>query len=65
MRKLILAACGLTGGILPSLIFELAGVISFLLFDRAVEIRFLPVVLSLGGAVAAPIPEGWFRSRPS
>ena len=62
MRKLVAAAVGLTKGILPGLLFEPVGVVSFLLSDRAVEFRFLPVVLGLGGAVAAPVPDDWARS---
>ena len=55
MRKLVLAAVGLIRGIVAGLLFELVGVVGFLLFDRAVEIRFLPVVLSLGGTAPAPV----------
>jgi hypothetical protein len=55
VRKLVLATVGLIRRIVADLLFALVGVVGFLLFDRAVEIRFLPVVLSLGGTAPAPV----------
>ena len=41
------------------LLSELGVIVGFLLFDRAVGIWFLPVVLGIGGAVATPVLDAW------
>ena len=45
MRMLLVVAIGLIGGILAGLLlyYELVGIVGFLLFNRAVGSRFLPV----------------------
>jgi hypothetical protein len=56
MRKLVIATVGLIGGMIAGLLLsELVGVVGLLLLDRAVGIRFLPVVLGIVGLVAAPV----------
>ena len=55
MRRFIIVAVGLIGGIIAGLFLsEAVGAVGFLLFDRAVGIRYLPVVLGIVGAVAVP-----------
>ena len=65
MRMLLVVAIGLIGGILAGLLlyYELVGIVGFLLFNRAVDSRFLPVVLSMIGAAAPVLDERTSRTR--
>ncbi len=65
MRMLLVVAIGLIGGILAGLLlyYELVGIVGFLLFNRAVGSRFLPVVLSIIGAAAPVLDERTRRTR--
>ena len=56
MGMLVVVAIGLIGVILAGLLlFELVVTVGFRIFNRAVGSRFLPVVLGIIGAVAAPV----------
>ncbi len=56
MRTLIVDVLALIGGFFVGIVLpELVGIIGFLLFDRTVGLRFLPIVLTLVRAGAAPI----------
>jgi hypothetical protein len=63
MRKLVVAAVGsvgLIGAIIAGLLLaELVDTVGFPLFDRAAEIWLLPVVLGIGGTVAARVLDAW------
>ena len=66
MRRPVVVAAGLMEAISAGLLLsELVGVVGFLLFERAVGIRFLPVVLGIRGAVAAPVLDMRARKMPS
>ena len=63
---LVATAIGLIGTIIAGMLLsEVVGVVGFLLSDRAVRSRFLPVVLGIGGAIAASIPDARARRTPS
>ena len=58
MRTLTVTATALIVGLLAGFVLsEVIGIIGFLLFDRFVGIRFLPVLLAIACAVAAPIVD--------
>ncbi|MDP8952798.1 MAG: DUF5957 family protein [Actinomycetota bacterium] len=59
MRTLIVDVLALIGGFFVGIALpELVGIIGFLLFDRTVVgLRFLPIVLTLVRAGAAPIVD--------
>jgi len=60
MRKLVVDAVRLIGATIAGLLLsELGVIVGFLLFDHAVGIWFLPVVLGIGGAVATPVLDAW------
>ena len=56
MRTLAVTVSALIVGLLAGLVLsEVIGIVGFLVFDRFVGIRFLPVLLAIACAVAAPI----------
>lgn len=64
MRTLTVTATALIVGLLAGFVLsEVIGIIGFLLFDRFVGIRFLPVLLAIVCAVAAPIVDRRVRQR--
>ena len=64
MRTLTVTATALIVGLLAGFVLsEVIGIIGFLLFDRFVGIRFLPVLLAIACAVAAPIVDRRVRQR--
>lgn len=64
MRTLTVTAIALIVGLLAGFVLsEVIGIIGFLLFDRFVGIRFLPILLALALAVTAPIVDRRVRHR--
>ncbi len=64
MRWVIVAALGLVSGLVAGLLLsEVIGVIGYLVTGRAHGIRFLPLILGAGCAIAAPIVDSRIRSR--
>ena len=64
MRMVTVAALGLMGGFLGGIVLsEIIGVTGFLLFDRAVGIRFLPIYLAVVCAGAALVADVLVRRR--
>ncbi|MGH2544025.1 MAG: DUF5957 family protein [Ardenticatenaceae bacterium] len=54
MRAFVVTVLALIGGFLGGILLsELGGIIGFVLFDRAVGIRYLPIILGFVCAVAA------------
>ena len=64
MRMVTVAALAVIGGFLGGIVLsEIIGVTGFLLFDRAVGIRFLPIYLAVVCAGAALIADVLVRRR--
>ena len=64
MRMVTMATLGLMGGFLGGIVLsEIIGVTGFLLFDRAVGIRFLPIYLAVVCAGAALVADVLVRRR--
>ena len=63
---LVATAIELIGPIIAGMLLsEVVGVVGYLLSDRAIGSRFLPMVLGIGGAIAAYIPDARARRTPS
>lgn len=55
-------------GLFGLMLFEIIGIVGYLVFDSAVGIKFLPIYLAILFAVVAPIVDMRFRrgsERPS
>ena len=64
MRSIVVVALALIGGFFAGIVLsEVIGIGGFLLFDRAVGIRFLPLYLAFVCAGAALILESLARRR--
>jgi len=64
MRTLAVSVTALIVGLLAGLVLsEVIGIIGFLVFDRFVGVRFLPILLAIACAVAAPIVDRRVRHR--
>lgn len=64
MRTLAVTIMALVLGLIGGLVLsEIIGIIGVLVFDRFVGIRFLPLILGAGCAVAAPILDRRLRAR--
>ena len=64
MRTLAVTIFALFGGLVGGLVLsEIIGIIGVLVFDRFVGLRFLPLILAAGCAVAAPILDRRLRAR--
>lgn len=63
MRTFAIALLGLIAGLVGGLVLsEIIGIIGFLLFDRLIGLWFLPVVLGVLCAVAAPLVDNRRRA---
>ena len=66
MRTLTVTLVALIGGFLAGIVLsELIGITGFLLFDRAVGLRFLPIYLAVACAGAALVVDLLPRRRAS
>ena len=66
MRTLTVTLVALIGGFLAGIVLsELIGITGFLLFDRAVGLRFLPLYLAIACAGAALVVNLLRRRRAS
>lgn len=64
MRTLAVTVSALIVGLFAGLVLsEVIGIVGFLVFDRFVGIRFLPILLAIACAVAAPIVDRRVRQR--
>jgi hypothetical protein len=64
MRSVKVAALALIGGLIGGIVLsELVGMIGYLLFDRAVGLRFLPIYLAVACAGIALLADSLIRSR--
>ena len=64
MRRVKLAALALIGGFIGGIVLsELIGITGFLLFDRAVGLRFLPLYLAVVCAGVALLADSLIRYR--
>ncbi len=62
MRMLVVAVLALIGKFVVGIVLsELVAIIGFLLFDRAVGLRFLPICSAPGCAGAAPMMNAFIQ----
>ncbi|WP_020574219.1 DUF5957 family protein [Actinopolymorpha alba] len=62
MRTVAVAALALVGGFIAGIVLsEIIGILGMLIFDDAVGIRFLPILLAVLCAVLAPIADQRIR----
>lgn len=57
---LVAVACGFSGGIVPS---EIIGIVGVLVFHQAIGITFLPVYLAVISGAGAPLASLFGRRR--
>jgi hypothetical protein len=65
MKAIVAAAVGsVTGFLLGLVLSEIIGIVGFVLTGRPVGIKYLPIYLAIGFAVAAPVVRARIRRGP-
>jgi Family of unknown function (DUF5957) len=64
MKTAITAVIGLVAGFLAGILLsDIIGIVGFLMFGRAIGIKYLPIYLAVSFAVVAPAARAWIRRR--
>jgi hypothetical protein len=64
MRAVVVTLLGLIGGFVAGIVVsDIIGIAGVLLFDDAVEIKYLSLYFAVAGAVAASVLDGRVRRR--